>query len=174
MSLKFSPEAEAHLDALEKKPVVFDGPRGFFCIGIERYKTGHNVGSLWRSASLYEATLMFTVGRPYGKGDCMNADTLKAYKHIPLMHFADPELLKNCLPRSTPLVGIELTDSAIWIDEFVHPERACYVLGSEDNGLSKAMSAQCHHIIKLPGAMSMNVACAGSIVMHDRWTKRKK
>lgn len=149
--------------------------RGFFCIGIERYKTGANVGSLWRSASLYEASILFTVGRPYGnKKDCKNADTVKAFKHTPLMHFEDPAGLKLSLPRSTVLVGVELTDSAQWIDEFDHPERACYVLGSEDNGLSRAMIDACHRIVKLPGRMSMNVACAGTVVMHDRWTKRDK
>ena len=90
------------------------------------------------------------------------------------MHFVDPTSLIESLPRSTPLIGVELTDDAVMIDEFVHPERACYILGAEDNGLSKEMLAVCHRIIKLPGTMSMNVACAGTVVMHDRWTKRKK
>lgn len=149
--------------------------RGFFGIGIERYKTGHNVGSLWRSAALYEAAIMFTVVRPYGsKKDCKNADTLKAFKHTPLMHFDDATALHSALPMSCPLVGVELVDNAVWIDEFVHPERAFYVLGSEDNGLSRDMISKCHYLIKLPGRMSMNVACAGTVVMHDRWTKRKK
>lgn len=174
------PNIEVKADAILTRPgedlieKVRDArQRGFFCIGIERYKTGHNVGSLWRSASLYEAALLFTVGRPYGtKQDALNADTLKATKHIPLQHYESPKLLKDHLPHATVLVGVEMTDSAVSIHEYVHPERACYVLGSEDNGLSQEMLDHCHHIIKLPGRMSMNVACAGTVVMHDRWHKR--
>lgn len=149
--------------------------RGFFSIGIERYKTGQNVGSLWRAAFLYEASYIFTVRRQYSPSkDAGAADTVKAFKSIPLMHFLDPATLVESLPRSTPLIGVEFTDNATMIDEFHHPERACYILGSEDNGLSKEMIAACHRIVKLPGRMSMNVACAGTVVMHDRWTKRQK
>lgn len=174
------PNIEVKADSILTQPgenlvekVQSERQRGFCMIGIERYKTGHNVGSLWRSASLYEAALIFTVGRPYGtKKDALNADTLKTPRHIPLQHFDSPEDLKKHLPHSTVLVGVELDVRATWIHEFKHPERACYVLGSEDNGLSREMTDACHVLIKLPGRMSMNVACAGTVVMHDRWHKR--
>lgn len=42
-----------------------DGARGFFGIGIERSKTEHNVGTLWRTADLLGAAFIFTVGRRY-------------------------------------------------------------------------------------------------------------
>jgi len=149
--------------------------RGFFAIGIERCKTGQNLGSLWRSAYLNNASFIFTVGRRYSlKKDVGIADTVKAWRSIPLMHFDTVDHLIEGLPYSTPLIGIELDDRAKMLSEFTHPERGCYVLGSEDHGLSKEMISRCHSLVKLPGTMSMNVACAGAIVMYDRFTKREQ
>lgn len=72
------------------------------------------------------------------------------------------------LPHSCPLVGVELTDDARMLADFSHPERAVYLLGAEDHGLTQTSLAACHHVVKLPGRFSMNVACAGSIIMYDR------
>ncbi len=70
------------------------------------------------------------------------------------------------------LVGIELTDDAIPIMEYKHPQQACYLLGAEDNGLSREAIARCHDIVILPGERCLNVAVAGSIVAFDRLNKQ--
>jgi tRNA G18 (ribose-2'-O)-methylase SpoU len=146
--------------------------RGFFAIGIERGKTGHNLGTLWRAAFLYQADFIFTVGARYrADRDCGSADTVKAWKSIPLMHFDTVAAFAAAMPFGAPLVGVELTPQAISIARFKHPERAVYVLGAEDNGISREMQDRCHRFVQLPGTMSMNVACAGTVVMHDRWHK---
>jgi tRNA G18 (ribose-2'-O)-methylase SpoU len=54
---------------------------------------------------------------------------------------------------------------------FRHPDRAVYLLGNEQIGLSKRVLSQCHSLISLPGHFSLNVAVAGSIVMYDRVSK---
>lgn len=53
-------------------------------------------------------------------------------------------------------------------------KRAVYILGSEDTGLPTGVLGFCQPIIQLPGAMSMNVAVAGSIVLYDRMQKVEK
>ena len=145
--------------------------RGFFAIGVEGAKTEHNIGTLWRSAQIFGASFIFTVGRRY-KPQC--SDTLKSYRHLPLIHFADLQALIDGLPYSTPLVGVELTDSAEPIRGFSHPHRACYLLGAEDHGLSANALSQCHQTIKLPGRFSMNVAVAGSLVCYHRTEQAAK
>jgi tRNA G18 (ribose-2'-O)-methylase SpoU len=70
------------------------------------------------------------------------------------------------------LIGIEMTDNAYPLSEFIHPNRACYLLGAEDNGLTTEAISACQEIIYLPGERSMNVAVAGSIVLYDRITKK--
>jgi len=137
--------------------------RGFCGIGIFHSKTPVNVGTLWRSAAILGADFIFTVGRRY---DHQPSDTMKAWRHIPLWHFSDLDDLR--VPRDCKLVGIELDKRARPIHTFAHPERAVYLLGAEDRGLSKEAIARCHSLVCLPGEWSMNVAVAGSIVLHDR------
>ena len=51
------------------------------------------------------------------------------------------------------------------------PERAVYLLGAEDHGLSRKALDKCHHFIMIPGSQldqSLNVSVAGSIIMYDR------
>ena len=75
------------------------------------------------------------------------------------------------MPYSCKLVGIELHDRAEEIKTYQHFERSMYLLGSEDNGLPKAVVSKCHDLIKLPGDSSLNVAVAGSLVLFDRINK---
>ncbi len=141
-------------------------PRGFCGIGIQHSKTPINIGTLWRSAAILGADFIFTVGRRYTH---QSSDTLKAYRHIPLWHFEDLDDLR--VPHDCRLIGVELDDRARPLHTFRHPERAVYLLGAEDHGLSKDAIARCHQLIRLPGQWSMNVAVAGSIVLNDRVSK---
>lgn len=147
--------------------------RGYFAIGIEHCKTGYNIGSLWRSAQLYGAAFVFTVGRRYDKKRHVGAaDTMSAIKHIPLLHFETTDNLVEALTDCS-LVGLELDPRSVMINCYEHKERACYILGAEDNGLTAETRQRCHALIQLPGEHSMNVACAGTVVMHDRWSKQQ-
>lgn len=144
--------------------------RGFHAVGIWRSKAEVNIGTLWRSALLYDAAFVFTIGRRYEK---QSSDTPGTPNHIPLFHFADLGDLIGHLPHSCPLVGVELDGRAVPLDRFVHPERACYLLGAEDHGLTAAAMDRCHHVVRIPSARpaSMNVAVAGSLVLYDRHVK---
>lgn len=148
-----------------------NAPRGFFAIGIEHSKTPVNIGTLWRSANLFNASFIFTVGARYQR---QHSDTYKTPRHIPLFHFLTIDDLVDHLPDSCPLVGIELADRATELHHFRHPERACYLLGAEDHGLTKEALTRSHTLVRLPGWNSMNVAVAGSIVMYDRWRQRRR
>lgn len=143
-------------------------PRGFFGIGIEHTKTEHNVGTLWRTAYIFGASFMFTIGRRYHK---QSSDTVRAPRHVPLWHFQTIDELLAHSPHNAPLVGVELDPHAKRIENYVHPHSAIYLLGAEDNGLSKHALQRCHHLVQLPGEHSLNVAVAGSIVLFDRLMK---
>ena len=142
--------------------------RGYFGIGVVNVKFEVNIGTLYRSAYVYGADFIYTVGKRYRK-QC--SDTTKAFKHIPLFHFIDVGDLVEHLPYTCRLVGIELTDDAVLLDTFIHPERCCYLLGAEDSGLPAKVINRCHEIVKLPGRYCLNVSTAGSIVLYDRHVK---
>ncbi len=145
---------------------------GFFAVGIYGSKTPENVGTLWRTADLFGAAFTFTVGARYGRRQA--TDTTHARLHTPLFHFGSIDDLIEHLPWSTPLVGVELDPRATLLSRFDHPERACYLLGAEDNGLPPAVIDRCHSIVQVESVRpySMNVAVAGSIVCHSRETAR--
>lgn len=142
--------------------------RGYFGIGIEAPKVEANVGTLWRSAHIFGANFLFTIGRRYQR-QC--SDTTKAWRHLPLMHYDTFADFYAHLPYDCPLVGVELTERATPLRSFAHPQRAVYLLGAEDHGLSKEALSKAHRVIMLPGRFCLNVSVAGSIVMHDRFER---
>lgn len=142
--------------------------RGFFAIGIFHNKTPQNIGTLWRSAQMYNAAFVFTVGARY---DRQASDTPRTPLHMPLFHFDDLDDLVSHLPWSTPLVGIEMDPRATMLGDYNHRQRACYILGAEDHGLSADAADRCVDLVQIEGPkpQSHNVAVAGALVLHLRW-----
>lgn len=144
--------------------------RGFFGVGCIGMKTSENYGTLFRTANILGADFMFLIGTRFKK-QC--TDTTKSYRHIPTFIYKDFEDFNSHRPFGCELVGIELSDEAINLKDFNHPERCAYLLGAEDNGIPKSVLYKCNHLVVLDGEMSMNVAVAGSIVLYDRISKLK-
>ncbi len=153
----------------EKKAESNAKDRGYFGIGIFNGKTPSNIGTLWRSASILGASFIFTIGERY-RHQC--SDTTKAFRHIPLYHYENYEDFLKHVPHSCPVVAVELDESAVPVEDFVHPERCIYLLGAEDGGIPKDIINRCQSTVQLMGDYCYNVAVAGSLVMYDR--KRKE
>lgn len=141
---------------------------GFYGIGVMHMEDEQNIGTLWRSAFILGASFIFTVDRKYKK---QASDVTSAWSKIPLYHYDSIGDLKKHLPHSTQLVGVELNEDSVEINEFTHPARAIYLLGSESTGLSPQVLEECHAVISLPGSFSLNVSVAGSIVAHHRYSQ---
>ena len=144
--------------------------RGYFGIGCFHLKNGLNYGTLFRSAQIMGASYVFLIGRRFKR---QASDTMKSWRHMPVFEYESITDLKNNLPYDCRLIGVELINEAKPIYDYTHPQRACYILGAEDSGLSKEVLNSCHDIIILPGERSMNVSVAGSIVMYDRLYKQQ-
>ncbi|WP_340116130.1 RNA methyltransferase [Pelagibius sp. 7325] len=140
--------------------------RGYFAIGAEGISKPMNLGSLIRSAHAFGASFFFAVQPAFNAREVKQSDTSDAAKHLPLYTFGSVEELM--LPRGCALVGIELTEDAVELPSFFHPQAAAYVLGPERGSLSAAMQARCDHLVKIPTKFCINVGTAGAIVMYDR------
>lgn len=140
--------------------------RGYWGIGIYNPKYEANIGGVWSSAQAFDANFIFTIGSK--RYSDQSTDTMKATKHIPLFHFPTIEDLKSCLPSSCPIVAVEYPQAKQSLSEFDHPDRAMYLLGSEDNGLPERVVNQCHYIISVPTKVCLNIASAATVVMYDR------
>ena len=145
--------------------------RGYFGIGIYNPKTIENVGTLWRAAFSFGASFIFTIGKRYKN---QSSDTSKTYRHIPFIEYPTYEYFKSLKPKNSLLVAIENSEGAIPIQRFYHPERAIYILGSEDKGLPNEIISECDQVIILPGKICHNVAVSGAMVMFDRLNKGSK
>jgi tRNA(Leu) C34 or U34 (ribose-2'-O)-methylase TrmL len=142
---------------------------GYFGIGIEHGKSSDNLGALWRSAWNLGAAFIFVIGPRY-RHQC--SDTTKAWRHIPLYKHATFEAFFEAMPHDCLLVGVEFPHAAaIPLPSYTHPERAIYLLGAEDNGLSKEALSRCHQVVYIPSKRCLNVAAAGTILMYDRAAK---
>lgn len=139
--------------------------RGYFAIGIEGISKPMNLGNLMRSAHAFGASFIFTIA-PARRLKKMGSDTSKSTANIPYYSYANIDVFQ--LPHGCRIVGIELTEEAVDLPSFHHPNQAAYILGPERDSLSPNMLARCDSIIKIPTAFCINVATAGAIVMYDR------
>lgn len=143
---------------------------GYFGIGCLNMKNNLNYGTLFRTAQIFEADFIFLIGKRFKK---QPSDTMKSWRHIPTFSYETFDQFMKGRPFDCQLIGIEMTESATPIKDFKHPKQAVYLLGAEDTGLSEEALSACQDVIYLPGARSLNVAVAGSIVLFDRINKYK-
>lgn len=141
---------------------------GFYGIGLMHSVKEMNIGTLWRSAYILGASFIFTIGNRYRH---QPGDVTRTWTKIPLYHYDDFDGFYSNLPHDTRLVGVEMEEGAVELNEYDHPRRAVYLLGNEQLGLAPGVVSRCHALVKLPGGFSLNVAVAGSMVMYDRVSK---
>lgn len=140
--------------------------RGYFAIGTEDMSKPRNLGNLIRSAHAFGASFVFTVNAEFDRRAVRNSDTSAAGLHMPFYQYDSMNSFQ--LPGGCTLVGVELTDDAVDLPSFRHPERAAYVMGPEKGSLSPAMLKRCEFVVKIPTKFCINVATAGAILMYDR------
>ena len=149
--------------------------KGHFSIGIVQAKSEDNVGTLWRSAYQLGASFIFTIAKRYRESASGRAgDTLDASSRIPLLELDDwSSFASHCSPKDAEWVAVEM--SGVPLDEFEHPTRAVYLLGSEDLGVPPSILQDCQHVVSLSSERysSYNVATAGAIIMYDRLAKSR-
>lgn len=140
--------------------------RGFFGVGVEGSHKIMNAGNLLRTTHAFGGSFFFFVRPAFDRHELELSDTARSISGMPVYHFDSADDL--FLPRGCKLVGVELTDDAIDLPVFRHPQQAAYVLGPEMGNLSPRMQARCDYIVKIPMKFCVNVGVAGAIVIYDR------
>lgn len=141
--------------------------RGFYAIGIFSPKKEINTSNLWRSANAFGANFIFTIGARHTHS---KADTAKTPRHIPLFYFKTFEEFLLAKPANAKIIGVECPAQHS-LKNYIHPERAIYLLGAEDFGLPKEVLDQVDSTVYIEASLCLNVAVAGSIIMFDRINK---
>ena len=173
VDVMLNPASEATSDGGSRShPLALQKPAdGFFACGVVGLSNGVNLGTLWRSAYQLGAAQMFVVGSRY---EPQSSDVTKSWRNVPLVHHEDWNAFAAAQPRGALWVAVEMGGEPL--ETFDHPERAIYILGSEDTGLPESVTRACHKTVALPSVRyaSFNVAVAGSIVLYDRVAKQQR
>jgi len=140
--------------------------RGYFGIGAEEISKAMNLGALMRTSHAFGASFFFTINAHPKVREAYNADTSRSFDHMPYYPWANIDEMK--LPKGCALVGVELTEDALELPRFQHPQAAAYVLGRERGSLSSELLARCKHVVRIPTKFCVNVGLAGALVMYDR------
>jgi tRNA G18 (ribose-2'-O)-methylase SpoU len=139
---------------------------GYVGIGIFNVKRTFNFGAVVRTAKVFGANFVFSVGTR----NPQEQSSIGIELSMPLFHFNTIELFVASIPVNASLVCVELTALATDIRTYVHPPRAVYLLGPEDGTLPSDIMRR-HDTVILPGAYPLNVAMAATVVLYDRLLK---
>jgi hypothetical protein len=120
---------------------------GYFGIGIYHNKYKRNIGTLWRSAQLFEASHVFTIFMRY---KWRTSDTLKTWRNVPFFNHESIGSFHHNLPHDCTLVGLELTSDAMDIIDFVHPKRANLFAGSRRQWIASRDSSAMRYNHQIP------------------------
>lgn len=137
-------------------------------MGLDNPKTPANIAGVLRACGCYEAAMLAVSGMRYKKHGC---DTMAQWRHMPMLQVAD---LHNVVPYDCIPVAVELVDDASSLVNFVHPERAFYVFGAEDNTLGERVLSWCPRRVMIPTRACMNLAACVNVVLYDRLAKRQR
>lgn len=147
--------------------------RGYFEIGILSPKFEENYGTLARSAYQLGASGVFTIGAKYRNN---GNDTTKSHRHLPIRNYTDWDDFMAHKPMVGRLIAIEDPKyQGRYLQNYCHPEQALYVLGNEGSGIPEDLISDFDDVVSIESdrTYSYNVAMAGTIVMYDRFIKRK-
>ena len=139
--------------------------RGYFAVGVDGISKPMNLGNLLRIAHAFDASFFFSINAQVSLKEA-HSDTSNAHGVIPVYAFASAAEFR--LPVGCRLVGVEITDDAVELPRFRHPQRAAYVFGAERMSLSEDVLSRCEFVVRIPTRFSINVGMAGAIVMYDR------
>ena len=89
-------------------------------------------------------------------------------------YFSDESDLRKIVPQSKKIVAIETADNATCIYDTQLPEDVAFIVGSERNGLSEHLLAQCDKVVYIPvpgPTRSLNVSHAAAVALFE-WQRQ--
>ncbi|CAH0533984.1 hypothetical protein VST7929_01866 [Vibrio stylophorae] len=137
-------------------------------IGLINPKSPTNVGGVMRAAGCYQADEVRYTGHRYDRAAKFCTDTQDVSEHIALTKV---ESLLDDLPEDVKIVCVELALGATPLPHFVHPEKAIYIFGPEDNSIPQAIADQADHVVYVPTVGCMNLAASVNVLLYDRLAK---
>lgn len=148
-----------------------DTRRHGFHVVIENWQHDFNIGTIVRNANAFLAHTVHIVGkRRWNRRGAMVTDRYQHIEH----HETVASFLEYAEARDLPIVGIDIMDGSVPIENASLPLRCVIALGQEGPGLSPELVDACSvvlHITQYGSTRSINVGVASGIAMHA-WVRQ--
>lgn len=147
---------------------------------LDNIRSAHNVGSIFRTADGAGVAKIFLLGYTpapldrFGrqqteiKKTSLGASESVAWESI--KNEAVPALLARLKADGFTIVSVEQAVNSISLHEFQMPEKACYILGNEIDGVSESLLRESDQIVEIPmqgQKESLNVAVTAGVVLFN-------
>ncbi len=143
-------------------------------IVLDNIRSGHNVGSVFRTADAFRIDRIFLCGHsctpphPEIYKTALGAEDTIPYEVVDSV----VECLEHLRKQNYTLIGIEQTDSSTLLQEFNidKDHRYAIVLGNEVNGVQLEALNLCDHILEIPQEgtkHSLNISVAAGVVLWE-------
>lgn len=150
-------------------------PEKPFVLVFDRPSDHGNFGSIVRSANSFNVDAILVVGHGIDHYDPkVIRSSLGSIFHTRIVHIQSMQELKDWIEEQKAkndinVVGTDSTGSMSLFD-FKLKKPIALVLGNEAKGMSVALKNMCDRVVKIPisgSVNSLNVSCAGSILLWD-------
>lgn len=146
-------------------PGANKGRRGYYGIAFYEPKFIENIGTIMRSAFVFDVDFIATINGRYSR---TAMDTVDAKKHIPVFNYDSWGDFTRYIPDNCRVVALEV-DGDRRLATFIHPKRALYVIGGEDRDVPQSMFID--ERVRIDTSYCLNMGVAASILMYDRQKK---
>ncbi len=139
---------------------------------LDSVQTPYNVGAILRTAAAYRVSHLWLAGATAAPTHSKTAKTALGTGRY--LTWTTTETVEEAVDKLTKsgygLVGVELADDAVPLNEVEFPNRTCLALGHEERGLSAMVLEACDTVAFIPqlGKVgSLNVAAAAAIALYE-------
>ena len=150
-----------------------DTRRHPFHVVIENWQHDFNIGTIVRNANAFLAHTIHIVGKKrWNRRGAMVTDR---YQHIDY-HSSIDEFVGWAGSESLPIIGIDVIEGSLPLEDAALPERCVLAFGQEGPGLSGQVveaSAAVYEISQYGSTRSINVGVASGIAMHT-WVRHHR
>jgi tRNA(Leu) C34 or U34 (ribose-2'-O)-methylase TrmL len=139
-------------------------PRCYFI--VHNIAKKHNVGTIARCATAFGVRAIVLVGaKAYNTFGCKGASNHVDFLHFPSLHAAR-EGLKAPPHRVKKIMGVEIMDDAVAIDDRPFEGSTAFIMGNEGDGLTAAQKAICDGFVYIRQVRARGEAADALVVRH--------